>query len=308
MKVLIVCSYNNGRISPFISEQVDSINKQGIDTEYFLIRDAGVFGYLKSFPKLKKKIKEYQPDLIHAHYGLSGLLSVLQRKIPVVTTFHGDDINLIRNWFLSIVAISFSKKSIVVSRSLRKKVFGFKTEVIPCGVDVNLFSNVSKKDARKKIKLDFSKDYILFSSSFNRPEKNYQLAKKALLLLKGRNVDVELLELKGYSRKQVSTLFSAVDVALLTSIREGSPQFIKEAMAANCPIVSTDIGDAKWVIGNTIGCSITGYSVECVAEKIISALEYGQRTNGKHRIIELGIDSETVAKKIINIYNKILEK
>lgn len=79
MKVLIVANYNPGHCSPFVVEQVDSIRKLGVEFEYFGIVGKGPFGYLKNLPKFKRKIAEFKPDLIHAHYGLSGLLATLQR-------------------------------------------------------------------------------------------------------------------------------------------------------------------------------------------------------------------------------------
>lgn len=43
-----------------------------------------------------------------------------------------------------------------------------------------------------------------------------------------------------------------------------------------------------------------------MAEKIKMALEFGKRTNGREWIIKLGLDSETVAGRIIEIYQRIL--
>jgi glycosyltransferase involved in cell wall biosynthesis len=96
----------------------------------------------------------------------------------------------------------------------------------------------------------------------------------------------------------------------MTSISEASPQFIKEAMACNCPTVSTDVGDVKKLIGNTDGCYITTFDPEDVAEKVKMALEFRikyKQTNGRKRIIELGLDSETVAGKVIEVYKKVLK-
>ena len=93
MKILIVCSYNKSKISPFILEQAHSLEKQQIKIDYHKVIGRGFIGYIKNYFSLIAKIKSYEPDIIHAHYGLSGLLANLQRKIPVVTTFHGSDIN-----------------------------------------------------------------------------------------------------------------------------------------------------------------------------------------------------------------------
>ena len=63
----------------------------------FLIDGKGTIGYLKNLPRLKEVIRNNDYSLIHAHYGLSGLLATLQRKKKVVVTFHGTDINSPKN-------------------------------------------------------------------------------------------------------------------------------------------------------------------------------------------------------------------
>ena len=75
-------------------------------------------------------------------------------------------------------------------------------------------------------------------------------------------------------------------------------------MACNCPIVSTDVGDVKEVIGNTEGCYICSYDTGVVADKIKLALNFGKRTNGRKKIKHL--DQKIIAQKIIGVYNKVL--
>jgi glycosyltransferase involved in cell wall biosynthesis len=147
---------------------------------------------------------------------------------------------------------------------------------------------------------------VLFASDFSPPVKNYSLAYSAIKLLDN---NINLIELKGYNREQVNQLLNSCDLMLLTSTREGSPQLVKEAMACNCPIVSSDVGDVKEVINQTVGCYICSFEPQDVAQKIKQAIEYSRiynRTNGRARIIELGFDNETIADKIIAVYNKIL--
>lgn len=303
MKILIVCSYNRGRISPFISEQVESLNRLGLKTDYFLINDTGAFGYLKSLPKLKKKVKEYQPDIIHAHYGLSGLLSVLQCGIPVVITFHGSDINNKRLRLLSRIASRLSVANIFVSSKMMELMPAPYSYLIPCGVDLGFFKLINKDEARIELALQLDKKYILFSSGFDNTVKNYPLAISALEKI--NNTNIELIELMGYSRSEVVLLMNAVDVVLLTSYTEGSPQFIKEAMACNRPIVATDVGDIGWLFGNEYGHFIIKFDPNDLVDKLILAFDYAKKnkkTKGRDRIIFLGLNSENIARKIVDIY------
>ena len=103
-----------------------------------------------------------------------------------------------------------------------------------------------------------------------------------------------------FSREKVAVLLSASDLMLLPSLSEGSPQIVKEAMACNCPIVATDVGDIKEILGDTEGCYITKFDPIDLAEKITLALNFGKRTNGRVRMENY--DNKVIADKIFNIY------
>jgi len=303
MKVLIVCSRNHGRIAPFIEEQVSSLQSLGVEIDYFYIQQKGIWGYLRERNNLVRKMRSFKPQLIHAHYGLSGLLANLQRKIPVVTTYHGSDINNSKVFLFSKLNMFFSSYNIFVSqKNLYKSGLTKNRSLIPCGVDIKLFSPIDRLEARKKLNLNSDKKYVLFAGSFSNHVKNPELAIDSVELLE----NVELLELKGYTREQVALLMNAVDVVLMTSFSEGSPQFIKEAMACNCPIVSVPVGDVREIMSDTDGCKICSYDIEDVADKLSMAFEFGKRTDGRKKIIELGLDSETVARRILEVYSKTI--
>jgi glycosyltransferase involved in cell wall biosynthesis len=308
MKVLIVCSGTQGILSPFIKEQIDSLTKLNSDIEFslFQIRKEGIIGYLLHLQNLNKLIKKFDPDIIHAHYGFSGLLASLQRKIPVIITYHGSDINESFSFLFSKLAINLSRYNIFVSSHLLSKSKVKKNcSIVPCGVDLDVFKADDKTESRKKLNMNLEKKYILFSSAFSNKVKNYSLASKAIKLLVSKGYDIELVELRNFEREQVNTIINAVDCILLTSFSEGSPQVIKEAMACNKPIIAAKVGDIEWLFGNCEGCYITSYDPEDVAKKILLAFEFNKNrisTNGRDRIIELGLDTESIAKRIEEVY------
>ena len=303
MKILIVCSKNSGRIAPFISDQVEAFEKAGLICDYFTIQGKGMEGYLSQRSALLRKIRFFQPDVIHAHYGLSGLLANTQRKVPVVTTYHGSDINVPKVFWLSKINMVLSTFNIFVSeRNVRKSNLKQRFALIPCGVDMDLFVPKDKTEARGKLKLEREKKYVLFSGAFNNMVKNPELAQSALALMPG----VELLELKGYSRQEVAMLMNAVDAVLMTSFTEGSPQFIKEAMACNCPVVSVPVGDVPEVISGVEGCYLATYEPDDIAAKLRQVLTADTRTTGRQVIAERGLDAVIVAKKIVGIYDNVI--
>ena len=309
-------------IAAFISEQMNAVSQFGAEHSYYLIKGKGILGYLRELPQLRKAIRAYKPDIIHAHYGLCGLLANLAtRRVPVVTTYHGSDINNPSVYCYSRPSLVLSKWNIFVSdKQVAKVQPKGKYSVIPCGVNVELFDAADKQDCRKALGLDAKKKYVLFSKMFYDPVKNYPLAKAAidkvneLLRSMSRDKslndgnDVELLEFIGYTREQTMMLMNAVDAVIMTSISEGSPQFIKEAMACGCPIVSVDVGDVKERVAGVDGCYVAKTREPQELSELLSLAINHSRTKGREKLIADGFDNRTIAQQVIEVYRKVLNK
>ncbi|MBO8460070.1 MAG: glycosyltransferase [Bacteroidetes bacterium] len=305
MRVLIVASYNKNCFAPFILEQVQALRQHGVVVDYFGVVGKGIKGYLKALSSLRKKINEFHPDIIHAHYGLSGLLANLQRKVPVVTTYHGSDINVTAVRRFSKIAIRLSAWNVFVSqRNVELAKIHKRYSLLPCGIDVDNFAIQNKKDARDALQWNQNGKYVLFAGAFDNAVKNAPLAQAAMQLLP----EVRLIELKGYSRQEVATLFCAADALLLTSFTEGSPQVVKEAMACNCPVVTVVVGDVKERLEKVQPSAIVERNPQSIANALHIILEQGERSNGREELLRQGLDNRKVAEKLIQIYNNILEK
>ena len=305
MRILIAANHNTGSYTPFIIEQVEAIKQLGVEFDYFGIHGKGIMGYLSNRSALKKKIREYHPDLIHAHYGLSGLLANLQRKVPVVTTYHGSDIHSGgRALFFSRLSTRLSAYNIFVSNMLMKQ-SGYNGEnkcAIPCGVNLNTFQSIDRQTAKKMLGWDENGKHVLFAGSFNNAVKNSPLAKAATALVEG----AQLMELRGYTREQVNYAMNAADCFLLTSHREGSPQVIKEAMCCGTPIVTVPVGDVEEALEGVDNCYVATYDANEIAACIRKALSFKGKTNGRQHIIDHGLSNELVADRVKTIYEQVL--
>lgn len=319
---MIVCSYKpqmqEGCV-PFIREQVEALRAQGCECEYYHIKGKGLFGYLREVSGLRKMILEVKPEVIHAHYGLSCLLANLAtRRVPVVSTYHGSDINEPKVLPFSKLAIWLSMWNIFVSKrnmALAGAVEGKKCSLIPCGINLPMpWSELQDQKAEQltlnqwvETVLPKGKKLVLFAGAFDNAVKNPELAKQAMNELTNEGVKADLIELKGYNRDQVYALMYNCDVFLMTSKTEGSPQVIKEAMACGCPIVSVDVGDVAERAEGVDGCFIVkNREPKVIADTLEKAIAYEERTKGRERIIEMGLTNELVAHRLIKIYENIL--
>lgn len=307
MKVLIVANNKPGHFSPFVSDQVEALKKLGVEFDFFGVDGKGIIGYLSNLPALKKKIHEFKPDFLHAHYGHSGLLANLQRTVPVVTTYHGSDVHSKGlNLIISKLTARYSAYNIFVSPRLQD-LSGYRGEnksVIPCGVSTTTFFPMERAEARKQLGWDANETYVLFAGAFDNEVKNSALAKAAISLVP----NTKLVELRGYNREQVNLLANAANCLLMTSYREGSPVIIKEVLACGTPIVSVDVGDVKEVMSGVNGCFFTRYDADDIASKIQHALSFKGKTNGPQCIIEKNLSNDILAIKILKIYQSVIEQ
>ena len=306
MKVLVVASGNKGQCAPFVLEQMVALRKGGCEVDFFGLKGKGVGGYLKNLPALKRRIKNFRPDIIHAHYGLSGLFANLQRRVPVVTTYHGSDINERKVLPFSKMAMRLSAWNVFVStKTLQIAQAKKKYILLPCGIDLSELQLTEQSEARRKMGLESDKRYVLFAGAFDNEVKNAPLAKETVALLNDN--DLVLLELKGFSREQVTLLMCAADAFLMTSFTEGSPQVIKEAMACGCPIVSVDVGDVKERMDGVDGCFVAVSRGPLELSKLLEkAMGFEGKTKGRDKLVADGLDNPTVARRLIERYERII--
>lgn len=309
MKVLFVASGNkaNGP-GVVVKNQADSLAQQNIIVSYYLIRGSGFIGYLKNVSPLAKHIKDNDFDIIHAHYSLSAIVasfaSLLSIRKPLVVSLMGSDAQ--QKGVYRVLVCFFSRclwcKTIVKSEEMKQNLNLSDAVVIPNGVDIEKIICIGMEFEES---LDVNINPVLFAADPSRESKNWQLASAASEIL---GIDIKVIY--NVSHKKIIQEILASQVVLLTSKWEGSPNVVKETMACNKPVVSTDVGNVRWLFGDEPGHYVTSFDPNDVAEKIKLALQFAKergRTNGRQRIIELGLDSDTVAKRIIEVYNSVLK-
>ena len=300
----------------FVQAQMESLRPLGVEFDtLFIDGRASRWNYLRGVRRMRALLRKHRYDLIHAHFGLSGWVARCQLRVPVVVSFMGDDVlgrprrdGTITPYgrFLQVSSFLLARMvaaSIVKSEEMKRKLGLARAEVIPNGVDFNAFRPIERNEARQALGLDPAKKYVLFPYDPAEQRKRYDLIHAAVAEAQTVDPSVEILHVRGMPRERMPLYMNAADLLVLTSMFEGSPNAVKEAMAVNLPIVAVDVGDVREVIGQTEGCFIVPRDVKPIAGKILDVCGQRLRTRGREAIGRLSI--EEVAQRVVGIYARV---
>ena len=323
MKVLIVTALwptaENPAFGSFVRSQVLSLQRAGLDVETLVL--SGRYRkmiYPKGVLQLRNRLADPSIDLVHAHYGYVGMVARTQMKVPVVVTYHGDDvlgtINVRgeRTLFSTGVAAAgrllgrFVDAVIVQSEQMANRFRRSNIYIIPHEVDLEIFDPEERNRSRIILGLDLQKKYLLFASNPNVPVKRFPLAQAAAEQLRKEDPSVELLVIYKEPQPRLALYMSACDAMLFPSYQEGSPNIIKQAMACCLPIVATDVGDVRQVIGGTKGCFVCNPTVDEFVSQLRQILGCRSRTDGREHVRHL--DGPSVARQVTHVYEEALRR
>lgn len=301
---------------------------------YFFIVPFFLLGQLAAAIRI---VDREHPDLIHAHWVVpQGLTALILKKIfglPYVVTSHGSDLHTLKLNFLKKIILNNADKITVVSNQLLEEIrridpkLVLKTEVIPMGVDTNLF-NPKKASPSLKKKYHIQGSFLLFVGRL-APEKGLINLIKAmpsvinkhpqtkLLIVGGGPLETELKSVShqlGVSRnivfvgpiqhQDLPPYFATADIFVSPSLKEGSPVTYIEAIASGTYIAVGDIPISRELISSPdIGILLQPDSDD-ISQKInatISSHKYNHKIN---HCKEYTLDH--TVKKFTSIYQETL--
>lgn len=303
MKILFVCSGNRIGVSPIIRNQGDSLMREGFEIVYYTIKGKGFRGYLSNVIPLKNYLKENNFDFVHAHFSLTAFVVSLAGAKPLVVSLMGSDVksSFFYKFLIRAFAFLFSWKTIIVKSQDMYDSLGIKrAKIIPNGVNIERFKVLNKLECQDKLGWDKAKKHILFPANSERREKNYQLALDAISIL--QNPQLEIHSLNNVANEEMPIWYNAADIVLLTSLWEGSPNAIKEAMACCRPIVCTNVGDVAWLLEGVDNCHVVEHKIDDVVKKLNLAFNGSPITKGIDKIYELKLTDKQVVNQLIEIY------
>lgn len=303
----------------FIKSQVDSLIEEGLEVEVIRPRPGPMpWRYAVAVASVFLKTLTGRYDLVHGHYGLWCLVARLQWTTPVVASFLGDDV-----FGTPTADGGYTKKAalvvhisrwlsrhvdavIVKSQQMRSVIPASKVYVIPNGVDFELFRPIPRAEARAALGWDPDRYYVLFAANPQEPRKGFALAQAAIERLCAHGVPAALVVANGLPQTELVRRMNASNALLLTSIHEGSPNVVKETMACNVPVVSTDVGDVAQVVGRTVGCAVCPRDPDALAMALNAAVRLRGPTTGREDIRHL--NRAVVAHQVTAIYESVIKR
>lgn len=323
MRVLVVTaiypSPERPALGTFVHTQVQSLRRAGLDVDVFVLNGRNrKLMYPLGVPRLRGRLAERPADVVHAHYSYAGAVAVTQRRAPVVLTYHGDDLLGTKDahgrtlaWSRGVAAGGRALSEIVdgvivqteqMARRLRRR----DVHILPHEVDLDLFRPIDRDVARRRLGLSPTRRYVLFGARPEIPVKNFPLARDAVAVLQRDDPEVELMVCANEPQPRFALYMSACDVLAFPSWQEGSPNVVKQAMACNLPIVATDVGDVRSVIGATAGCHVVGFDREAFAAGLRDELARRRRTDGRRAVAALS--SQRVAAQVSAVYEDVVRR
>jgi glycosyltransferase involved in cell wall biosynthesis len=97
---------------------------------------------------------------------------------------------------------------------------------------------------------------------------------------------------------------NAANVAVLTSMREGAPVVVKEALACLTPVVSVPVGDISDLVAGMPGCAIVPREPEALATAVGKALEAGRDPRLRESMVAYG--RRPIAQRVLGVYRRVL--
>jgi glycosyltransferase involved in cell wall biosynthesis len=174
-----------------------------------------------------------------------------------------------------------------------------RNRVIPDGVDRTRFTPAGRDDARRQLGWD-PDEIVVLSVGRRSPIKRLELAEEAVAVARRRVPALRWHAVTDVAPEDLPPYYSAADCLLHTSISEGSPNVVKEALACDLPVVATPSGDIPELLDGVAPSALCPADPQALAEAVIRCAADRRRSNGRARTERLGL--EAVSRRLAECY------
>jgi glycosyltransferase involved in cell wall biosynthesis len=303
----------------FVARQVHALEQAGVRCDVLYLR-----GYLAKrnylvgmlrFARLTLSARR-RYRLVHVHGGEMALAARFFCKRPMVVTYHGDDVlgyrgddgpirvpSRLRSLVIRSHANLFTAtvtQSQEMHGRLSRRVRETDT-VIPCGIDADEFAPIDRQVARQQLGWAETERIVLFAATRPyEPRKRIDLARSAIAHAESRVGSVRLAIAEDQAPGSMPLMMNAADCLLLTSMSEGSPVVVKEAIMCNLPVVATDVADVREMLEGVSPSVVSRHDPAELGAALASVLSPPRRSNGREQ--RPGLAQSVTVRKLLTVY------
>jgi len=328
-------------------ENLDAFHPRFFMVPKFMKWLDGVSYFLSTLTTILRIRKDFDFDIIDLHWTypdiVAGYLYSKVFRSKWIVTIRGKEAIVFRKWDLrTIIVNSLLRRAdyvIALSEELaamlrNKGVAADRISIIQNGVDVQKFTPMDKRAARRKLGLKEDDKIILSVGSLiarkgyhkvitampglvkkfadlkyyivgsTNPEGDF--APKLRKLISDFNLETRVFMVGARSNEELVYWYNSSDLFCLASEGEGSPNVVREALACGSPIVATDVGDVRQILSH----SFLGYVVDPAKgnKQLADKLSLGLTTAWDKPAIRKHIQKFTwhyCAQQVIGIYQRL---
>lgn len=270
---------------------------------YYAVRASSLY------PRILRSALSEEYDIVHINSGMAAPLGFLQPQRPIVLTLWGDDLlgDRLAGVQPEITKFCARRSDHVIVRSQEMRdALPCDASIIPSGVDTSKFRPIDRAEAREAVGWEHDDRHVLFPYPRYRDKKRYPVAARTVERAnEALDASIQLQQVSDAEHEEMPLYYNAADVLLLPSLREGSPNTVKEAMACNLPVVSTDVGDVRERLGPVSNSYVCSDDDELEAA-LVSVLETDGRSDGREYVDDVSL--ERMGERIVSIYESLLQE
>lgn len=289
----------------FLRDTVDGLEAEGVACDVLFVhgyRGAHCYALGALVCALIPLIRRGRYRLAASHGGETALVARCFWGAPAIASYWGSDIlgPLTGDWrhraklwltsrALRVHALSFTAtttKSAEMERCLPARARR-RNWVIPDGVDRDRYAPIARAEARRA--LGWAPDGVLVISVGRAIAlKRTWLAEQAAQIAARSVADLRWELISDLAPEQMPLAYNAADCLIHTSISEGSPNVVKEALACDLPVVATASGDIPELLAGVSPSAVCPADAEALAAAIVSCVAPPQRSDGRARSQAVG--------------------
>lgn len=335
----IVCAFGLAKVEGDFYKDLKNVSVESLT--FTELGDKSTFSkiqYLKVVQRLKKIYKEFKPDIVHSHYATSyGLLGSFVKHEPYLISVWGFDVYEFPNAspiHKAILKRNLRKATHLFSTSHdmaeeTKKYTNKKIDVIPFGVDTQLFKPIKQEESKaytigivKTLEENYGIDYLI--KSFARICVKYP-KKQLKLLIVGRGREeanlkklandlgiTDKVEFAGFvDNSLIPTLLNQMNIVVIPSFIESFGVAAVEASACEIPVIASNVdGLPEVVIDGETGLLCEPGNVKSITDKIDQLIKNPKMAklmgeNGRKFVLEHYDWEKNVDNQILH-YKEIL--